>query len=191
MKRFAAILFMVLLVGCSSFKSRTYDPVEYYQITNLTVQASQALGFCEDGDADLLEPLTTSSAHLSEFLYNKPDSRVQYQVARQLQMQVRELATIDSTRYCIHSLGNIHAGYRALSVGVANGNKDLCDEGIPSRAALFERSYKANTITKQQYASLVEDLDTTRLAYSSGCTLQVRYEIEQSLELAKAALSLL
>lgn len=200
MRSLLLVALALVLSACASTTARKYDPVEYERAVMISVNATHAVHRCDrpTGTEYLhyLQALNSDSFILEEYVANKGDTAGTLDAAKQIRLLVQEFLSKDgttkySTGYCKHKLSNIQASARIYARATALSDRfDLCEGDVKARYDLFEKSYKAQAISKAEFTELVDDLIQLTNIDSSGCSLAHRKQLEDAIALIKIAFSL-
>lgn len=194
--RVLIIAFALFLTGCSAFKARTYDPVEYSVAASIAADATHVVHRCDKQDstdfAFFAQSLNRNSFYLVEYLQNKPDSLLVVRQAQELRTMTQQFFVTHTVRYCIHKMSNIQAASRMLARSLALDDKfDPCNSSVQTRYELFKASYSDGQISKSEFVELSNDLLRLSRIDASHCSLQNRKDMQDALDVIKAALTLL
>ena len=196
MKQFFMILLLGLLVGCSAITARQFDPVEYNYAITIAANSTHAVHLCSTKGPDYYNYLTLmnhDSFVLTEYVANKNDKMQALPAANQLRDITLSflLHKSDSVDYCQLKLGNIQGSARmyARSVGY-DYSYDPCSGDAATRLALFKSAHDAKKISDDDFKDLTTDILRLQTIDKSSCTLESSKKLNDLLDDAKTALSL-
>lgn len=195
------VVFAVLLSGCSVFGTpRPFDAVEYDYAIQASVAATRAVHQCidpSDSYIGFVKDLTKATMHLNEYEKFRPSGAELASGASELRQLVIDFTSKKKLtyRYCQHKLSEVQSAARVMAMAFGGQAKmSMCFSDVGIRYGVYLDSLNDNSITRAEFDELVADLQRLASIDQSGCTVEARLKLKQTLEaiskVASFALSL-
>lgn len=196
-----SILLTVLLTGCSSLgflTPRQFDSVEYSTAVEITQFATKTIHQCSSPDKQLfktfLDELNTTSMFFLEYANNKKDENDIQTGAKQIRTMVLEFDSRAkySLNYCVGKLSNIQNAARTVGRAISRLDTiDTCKAKLDVLWIPLKEQQAKKSISDGEFRELSTDITRLARINLAACSSQEREEIEKSISVIKAAVSLI
>jgi hypothetical protein len=172
------LLFVIIfLSGCAS---RGFDPVEYDYATNSVVLSTRMIHQCDVKTQTyykFLDDLNSQTMYLYEYERNRSDNASMMRsvsVLRDMIIDVVVSGDNHTVQYCKHKNSAIQSVARTIAKTIRMDNLYVCRSDAMDRLKLYQESFDAVLITRDEYLELVNDLTGLVTVDTSMCTIEQR-----------------